>query len=435
MATFYVWSGATGTGDGSSWANAYTTLNAALANTAFGSDFYYVAHDHLESTAATVQFTPSTAEYEQIRVLCVNRLGTVPPTTADLTTGAEIRVTGANSGIYISKNMYVQGIKFYAGFSGGVSGCDIRFNWSNNTNLYFKNCVFQLGSTGGSALYMSSAGGSRVILENCDLVFGHLDNKITTSTNATSSYFEWRGGTLSGTQANSLFDACSGDCILRGVDLSIGTVSNLSTGSNPFLRLINCKLGTGTFFGSPSSSQSGGYNFFIDCSDNGTRRTENYTYGGSTVRENTIVRQTGAADDIGSYSWKLSSSGFMTASNPHRTFEGEFWNTDVGTSKTLTVHTVTDNVTLTDAEIWLEVEYISSSTAFTTSVVTNWCGVLGTGANHTTDTATWTTTGLTTPVKQKLEVSFTPQAVGPIRWRIIYAHSGSIYVCPKADLA
>jgi hypothetical protein len=39
MASYYVWSGATGTGTGASWANAYTTLTLAFSGKLAGDIF------------------------------------------------------------------------------------------------------------------------------------------------------------------------------------------------------------------------------------------------------------------------------------------------------------------------------------------------------------------------------------------------------------
>ena len=44
MASYYVWSGAAGTGTGASWANAYTTLSLAFSCKSAG-DVFYVATD------------------------------------------------------------------------------------------------------------------------------------------------------------------------------------------------------------------------------------------------------------------------------------------------------------------------------------------------------------------------------------------------------
>jgi hypothetical protein len=81
----------------------------------------------------------------------------------------------------------------------------------------------------------------------------------------------------------------------------------------------------------------------------------------------------------------------------------------------------------------VEVEYLGTS-GFPLSVTSSdrAATILATPANQTTSSETWTTTGLTTPVKQKLSVTFTPQEKGPIIARVYLAKaSTTVYVCPE----
>jgi hypothetical protein len=58
---------------------------------------------------------------------------------------------------------------------------------------------------------------------------------------------------------------------------------------------------------------------------------------------------------------------------------------------------------------------------------------LATAADQTDSSESWTTTGLTTPVKQKLAVTFTPQEKGVIMWRVVLSKpSVTVYVDSKA---
>lgn len=178
----------------------------------------------------------------------------------------------------------------------------------------------------------------------------------------------------------------------------------------------------------------------IGChSTTNVRRDERYQYQGTLTTETTIIRTGGASDGTTAFSWKIVPTVNNKRDFPFETFEGTLWNTATGAAKTLTVHTVCDNVTLTDAEVWLEVEYLASSATPVSSLLTDAnATVLTTAANQATSTETWTTTGLVTPVRQKLEVTFTPQMAGPIRWKVKVARATAtpaIYVCPKADLA
>jgi len=98
MASYYVWSGATGSANGTTWANAYTTLTLAYASGKLAGDVFYVAHDHAESTAGAVTLNVSGASIANpIKVICANRAGSVPPVSADRRATATVTTTGANN--------------------------------------------------------------------------------------------------------------------------------------------------------------------------------------------------------------------------------------------------------------------------------------------------------------------------------------------------
>ena len=60
----------------------------------------------------------------------------------------------------------------------------------------------------------------------------------------------------------------------------------------------------------------------------------------------------------------------------------------------------------------------------------------GSAGNQTTSTETWTTTGLTTPVKQQLSVTIIPAEKGPIYCKVHLAKaSTTVYVCPKVVIS
>ena len=89
-------------------------------------------------------------------------------------------------------------------------------------------------------------------------------------------------------------------------------------------------------------------------------------------------------------------------------------------------------MTLTDAEAWLEVSYPGSATTpLLYSATDGPATILTTGTNQTASTETWTTTGLGSPVKQQLAVTFTPEMKGLIRCTLVVAKaSATVYICP-----
>lgn len=459
MAVRYVWSGATGTGDGSSWANAHTNLTAAITASTAG-DTFYVAHDHNETGAAnttvTLQFKGSSGNQVPVvtdKIYCVNRAGSVPPVAADLTTGAMVSSNGTGR-LNVYGSFYAYGIKWTCG-SGATGGAFFEVCVSGDTQIHEK-CTFVWGSTAGT-LGRFGSGRSILRLINCNGTF-----------NGTGDCFSLQGQEViidgpSNTPFITSFPSGYGVAvfgggstddirkpIIRNCDLSNvpsgGFVALGNTNSGPGLfSFINCKLpgvGGGSLYG-----YTGGTSLiisararFLGCnSASGTvTRNEIWWFQCALTTETTIVRTGGASDGLSNYSWKLTPQNSSNSRDEaFETFEGVLWNAAVGSPKTLTIHLVTDNITLNNDECWLEVDYLGTSgTPLATRISSEPANRLTAASAIPTDTAAWTTTGLTTPVKQQLQLTFTPQLAGPIRWRIRYARStGTVYVCPKADLS
>ena len=105
-----------------------------------------------------------------------------------------------------------------------------------------------------------------------------------------------------------------------------------------------------------------------------------------------------------------------------------------GSPITVTVEILRDSATaLTDAEIWLEVSYLSASGTPLGAVARNIAAdVFTTPANQASSSETWTTTGMSNPNTQALAVTFTPQMAGFLMARVMLAKaSTTVYVDPK----
>lgn len=438
MANVYVWSGAAGTGSGADWTNAKTTL---AAHGAPAGDDIWVAHDHAESTTnPTITFVGTAASPN--RVICVNRAGSVPPVAADIRNTATVTTTGATA-INLRGVIYMEGITFNCG-TGGTSA-SLSVADAAGDFIKAKNCAFNLVTTAtGSRLVMSGISSGFAELDDCTVSFGATGQGLNVA-----GGFVWRnkpgsvaitGATIPNNLVMTANAARLDSVLFSGLDLSALSGKTL-VGVNHGTRfdIVNCKLPSSiTMLTTPTNNNAEGVRVIGSHSSGNVERNEIHDYFGSLTTETTIIRTAGATDGTTAYSWKIATSANTKRTFPFETFEGVVWNADTGSSKTLTVHVVTDNVTLTDAEIWLEDEYLGSSATPVTSKVDDASAtVLTAGANQTSDSSeAWTTTGLTTPVKQKLEVSFTPQMVGAIRWKVKVAKaSTTVYVCPKAELS
>lgn len=439
MADRYVWSGAGGSADGSSWANAHLTLTAAIAAGAAG-DVYFVAHDHAESTAGNVTLTFKGTTLSPDRCICVNRAGSVPPVGADLTTGGAVATTGAGN-LHVLGGAVVRGLTFNCG--SGALNPSMRFG-DAAVRIIFRNCAFNMVASGTSAAIQpngTSAGGRWVEWRDCTVSFANASQSI----NCFGIRFRWsRGSLLAGSAVPTvLFSGAStttGEIIVDGVDLSqAGSGKSLISGSvSGPVTFRYCKVHASVAVATAPLQNVQGPVSLIGCnSGSNVQRNESHAHQGVLTTETTIVRTGGASDGTTPFSWKIVSAANNKRDFSFETFEGAIWNDSIGSAKTLTVHVVTDNVTLTDHEIWLEVDFLGDGSFPLSSRVSDDAATLLTAAaNQASDSGeAWTTTGLTTPVKQKLEVTFTPAMKGPIRWRVKYAKASStVYVCPKPDL-
>src|SRR5665213_97988 len=148
MAIVYINSAASGSNNGTSKTNAFTSLAAAIAGGLAAGDVVYVAHTSDDLTAgATVTWNlPGTSALPN-KLISVDFGGSTPPVAADVTVGAKLRNTGTFNLIFGS------GYATFIGFSitaGDGSGTALIFIGGSNSKFKFKKCAFKLGSTGTS---------------------------------------------------------------------------------------------------------------------------------------------------------------------------------------------------------------------------------------------------------------------------------------------
>jgi hypothetical protein len=279
--------------------------------------------------------------------------------------------------------------------------------------------------------------------------FGNAGNGISPNTD-----FEISGGSIisGSTTITNLFNNGATNRPVKGVITGLD-LTNLAATTNLVIG-ANSLLGTGALFfrgctlpaawsGSLVSTAItvGGMRVEMhDCDNANTNyRLWIEDAGGSIKHETTIVETGGASDGTTPLAWKMTSNATNAyPSSYQQSQEMTLWNDTSGSSKTLTVDIVHDSLTnLKDNEVWVRVFYPSSSAApLYTKITDAVASVTATAADQDASTATWTTTGLTNPNKQKLVVTFTPQQKGVIIALVILAKaSKTIYVNPKPVLS
>jgi len=432
MADRYVWHGGTVGGSGVDWANAHTSFSDATVAGAAG-DTYFVAHDHSETTAGAIVLTFKGSAALPDRVVCVNRLGSVPPVAADVTTGAVVATSGT-SNLNIAGNVSITGVTFNAGTGTGAVVVTIAGTGSNV--LAFENCTLQMVATGAGRMSFGTGSTTLVRLKGCSVTFSATGQTLRVG----GGDVIMEGGSIAPTGAVPaiLFDANSGGSArLMGVDLStLGSGKTLSAANTSKISFEGCRLGAGVTVAAAPTNSRGGH--MVQGSDSGAaqHRNEKYLYQGTLTTETVIFRTGGASDGTTPFSWRIAPTANNEVDYPFETFEGAIWNEQIGSARTLTVHTVTDNITLTNAECWLEADFLGTAGSTRTTHVSDGLATpRSAAANQPASAEVWTTTGLAAPVRQRLDVTFTPQVKGLVRWRVCYARTaGIVYVDPQADL-
>lgn len=432
--------------NGSTWALAKATLAGAAAIDAAG-DVIYISDNHAESSAAAQSIALAGTNASPVRVICGDDAAE-PPTA--VSTAGSVTTTSANS-ITLSGSASFYGLTFSAGT--GLVNANLNLNSyvsASNCVQTFIGCSLRVPATGGAA-YISIGHPTTVanlventtIFENCTITTGSLSGGglVVLGT------FYWNGGSiLSGHTASStgLIRAFSSAgraarAFISGVDLQhMGSSQAIFTANSTTFRGVirNCRLPSGWTGSLASGTLTVGDDFRMYNCDSGDTNYRLWfeQFAGSVLSETTIVRTGGASDGTTTLSWKMVSNSnaeypLLVLSSP----EIVRWNETTGSAITVTVEVITDNVTLTDEDAWLEVQYLGTSGVPLGSFVNDAkADVLATAANQATSTETWTTTGLTTPVKQKLAVTFTPQEKGYIHAVVKLAKaSTTVYVDPE----
>lgn len=403
----------------------YGTGWAAAGDTA------YLASAHAETQTAnmTITFTGTSAAMN--RLICVNAAGSIPPVSADLTTGASITTTTSGN-LTLNGSAYMRGITF----SGG-SGASSGFMSMGAAIQTFDSCAIAVPASAAVNSPRFNASG-RYLLTNTTFQYG-----VTGSTCLPTGWVRWTNtasALTGGTIPSTLFANGAGVLVLDGVDLSAaGSGKTLFAASNIFgaCVMMNCKLGASvTIAAAPTSAAAAPVDLLISDSGAQQYRQERYAYAGTLTAETTIVPSNQqASDGTTPITWKIVTTANSAWTNPFETFAYAEWNNTTGGALTRTFEIVNDGTTLTNADIWAQVEYLGSSATPVSSLATSGTAdILAAGVNITTSTATWTTTGLGSPIKQKIAITVTPQMKGLMRITFKVAKaSKTIYVNPRPN--
>lgn len=443
MADRYVYSAAVGSGDGTSMANAFTNLQAAYAVAVAGDRIIcHEAHDYNYTANATLAIASSFSTLN--RLICVVDGASVPPVAADLRYTARERTTGAFS-ITVSGSVIANGVSLQTG-SGTASTSDLILGSASGNYQIWKNCVHGiLGTASGSRLRPSNTQGARVRFENVGLLYGAVGQGLQV-TGACEIVNDRATTTFPGTTPTALIAGNGSSCTklyARGLDL--GGLTNLtSTSMSLEVELEDCEVpASWTLSSATQSSFPWGGARFRQCTSDGRAAGDVFmSMGGVASTDRDVVRTLGqfggggANDGQTSFSYKVVTGTLASDIAPVKFAEFEVHCMNPGRQVTVEVHGVTDNVALTNREAYLEIDYQNTagdirSTKISSAPATELTAASGLASSSDT----WATPAITTPLKQKMSVTFTPRVVGKYRGRIVFTKaSATAWFCPQIEV-
>lgn len=406
---------ATPTPNYNSWGTAAVLLATAAGVDAAG-DTIYVSSGHIESssTAQTIALAGTLAS--PVRVLCVTE--NTPPDTVVSSPSASVTVAG-NLALSITGSGLLEGISFISGGSVVMSN-----NTSGGSKIVGNNLVLSTTNAGSSGFIQ--VGGTDN--NSAEYIFTNLGLKFQASANnsAIGNTVVINGGygvTGTATPTNGIFrtgglDTCS-NLLVTNFDFSnfssTANIFGVQAGATGRFTVMNSELPASWTGNLVTGTKQIGMRFSMyncDFSDTNYRLwIEDYP---GSIREDTgIYKNGGASDGTTSLSWKM-----VTNANANelvsvlRSDPIAVWIDSTG-AKTISIDIAQNSAAaaLKNSEVWLEVSAMESASFPIGTFKTNKRATVLTGAvDQPTSTATWT--GLTSPTRQKLDVSFTQAIKG-----------------------
>jgi hypothetical protein len=429
------------------WGAAAGSLYAISTNTGLNrpvpGDRVFMSSDHSESfNTVQMMFNNFTQSYGQISIISVNRAGSVPPVAADALPGASITTTAGSLTLDSFTSTYWQGISFILS-AATTTGHRIAFGSSGSKAQYLKDCALICNRTSAADYVIACNTTQKVTWDNTTVQFGHIGQNIFW--NSAVVDFTWinTAAPIQGAIIPTSLFSANGQYadylnVFRGVNFSaLNTsmyVNSTSWATCAKFLFESCRVSSsmsrtiGTTVGTVDEYE------YINCFDGTNVINERHIAAGDVSIERATYMSGGASDGTG-YSVKMVSN--VNASKnifPLESFWIDVGNTVVGSSKTATVEIISSG-TLNSDDINLLLEYMGTAGTPLASFGTTLPPILTAGSALPTSTSTWTGAPAT-PVKQLLQVTFTPQVAGRVRGRVrLGKTSTTVYVNPQITIA
>lgn len=423
MATYYVDSNATGLNDGSSWTDAWTALDSSLSVSA--GDTVLVASNHSEINTVTKYYHYNSTLSAPISVISTNK------TSGAYERGAFVRCSNGSNQDVRHSNARFYGLDFehdrqnHFGTSAGV--------------LYMSDCTFtHINTNGNGGFYLGSNNvTSECVFDNCTFDIASNNTIFVFASSRDSRHFIFNNCTVNAGASQSRFfqDFQRHNGLIKFSSCDISSVPNINFQYGQFsgkIEVSKCKIPSSWVLQSTVVTP---LNVEITDCDSGTisGNSSNYqnrtTYGRSS-RSTTEYRSAGANDSIDDYSLKLETDS-TALENLNAAISPEISKWVNAGSQTITVY-IAGGSSLNNDDFWVEVESPSELASPTAQgkFRTTKPDPLATPTALTSDTSTWTGTGVGTV--QKIEVPISPTIAGTVTVRCYLAKpSTTVYVDPK----
>lgn len=444
---YYVDDGGDGTTE-NSWATADTSINDLDAEYTFASDeIVYFGHDsNCQATnAANLTITGPTSG-APVKFISATQ-GSDPVTYAQSTsTAGQIDTSEGAYSLTFDGSFALYGMTLKSGYGINLSGDGDEVSFAQDT-------TFKLAANG----QLSGTTSGRIRLIDCviDLSADGTTNRANDVfyVNSSSISMELTGLTF----VNAAYrtgqvcrtNAGAGGLGFRvsGCDFSGFTNATacelLGEGGGANSVFTNCLTAAtwvpfNTQYPANSATQ-----WFVNC---GPADAPTYlafrSFWGDIVSSSSIYRTGGATVEGDACSWLVTTRA--TYANESTPFYSPWILGTVSStgSKTFDVYISNDSADFTDAEVWLEVEYLGTADEAQSALATDQrADILATAAAQTDDvTSTWNGTGPSFTYKQKLSATATVNETGAYRARVAVgvaniASSRYFYIDPKVTVS
>jgi hypothetical protein len=382
----------------------------------------YVASNHNYTVAAGfVDWSGASLTLGAMRYfLSVNPAGSVPPVAADLQAGAKETLTGS-SGFQVRRNSYIDGLSVKAG-SGAVNTNINVFDNSQSTFGTWRNGTLELGGTAaGNAIVIghnTTNSAETYRFENMTFRFAATDQTISVQ----GGTFSFDNCTTAGSVPAVLIQPTFGPMtiFMRGCDWSAITGSLMSLfNQTSNYQIMDCRLNAAVTVATYNNTTNGVAVVDVINSNSGAVNydRQRWMIQGKQTVELVNVRSGGASNGATAFSWKVAVNNtpdlYAPFANPFLAPPIEIWNTSL-TPITVTLN-ILSSTTLKDNEAGFDLYYPGSAATPLATIASTIPNALAPGANLTSGSFGWNTSGVGTPVQQQCSVTVTPAMAGMLR--------------------